>query len=341
MIKVYISGALTGIEKAAEVKAFYETIGSLCKDIGLQVYVPHLYTDPINNPDISPHLVCEKDKQQVTTSDLVIADLGSFSFDLGMELAYAETNGIPIILLYEEGKNISRFPRSIPTVIAEIEFKSYEDALTKLKNVLEQRVLHQIVNQPPHRPTWDEYFLMLAKLAATRSTCLAFPVGAVIVKDRQVLATGYNGSPSGSVHCTAQGFCYPGLSSCDASQTLPSRAIHAEANAIAQAAKHGISTSGGSIYVTLEPCISCLKLIISAGIREVFYETVFNSGEKALLRDSFTKDGLVTLKHIQLSETTAQRALLFLMRPTSVPRKSLPETVDFSAVIHANNIKSG
>ncbi len=168
------------------------------------------------------------------------------------------------------------------------------------------------------RPTWNEYFLMIAKLAATRSTCLAFPVGAVIVKDRQVLATGYNGSPSGSVHCTAQGFCYPGLSSCDASSTLPSRAVHAEANAIAQAAKHGISTDGASIYVTLEPCISCLKLIISAGIKEVFYETDFNSGEKLLVRDSFIKDGLVTLKKIQLSEETAKRAALFLLNPTSI-----------------------
>ena len=170
------------------------------------------------------------------------------------------------------------------------------------------------------RPTWDEYFLMIAKLAATRSTCLAFPVGAVIVKDRQVLATGYNGSPSGSVHCTAQGFCYPGLSSCDASSTLPSRAVHAEANAIAQAAKHGISTDGASIYVTLEPCISCLKLIISAGIKEVFYETDFNSGEKLLVRDAFIKDGLVTLKKIQLSEETAKRAALLLLNPTSIVR---------------------
>ncbi len=176
------------------------------------------------------------------------------------------------------------------------------------------------------RPTWDEYFLMIAKLAATRSTCLAFPVGAVIVKDRQVLATGYNGSPSGSVHCTAQGFCYPGLSSCDASSTLPSRAVHAEANAIAQAAKHGISTDGASIYVTLEPCISCLKLIISAGIKEVFYETDFNSGEKLLVRDSFIKDGLVTLKKIQLSEETAKRAALFLLNPTSIVRTKV-ETI--------------
>ncbi|MEP0777790.1 dCMP deaminase family protein [Microcoleus sp. ZQ-A2] len=153
---------------------------------------------------------------------------------------------------------------------------------------------------------------MLAKLAATRSTCLAFPVGAVIVKNKQILATGYNGSPAGSAHCTEQGYCYPGLSSCDASKTMPSRAVHAEANAIAQAAKHGISTDGASIYVTLEPCLSCLKLVISAGIREVFYETSFNSGESLLVRDSFIKETLVDLKQIHLSEKTANRAASFL-----------------------------
>ncbi|MCP2731001.1 deoxycytidylate deaminase [Limnofasciculus baicalensis] len=170
------------------------------------------------------------------------------------------------------------------------------------------------------RPTWDEYFLMLAKLAATRSSCLAFPVGAVIVKNKQVLATGYNGPPTGAAHCTDQGYCYPGLSSCDASKIMPSRAVHAEANAIAQAAKHGILTDGSSIYVTLEPCLSCLKLIISAGIKEVFYETSFNSGESLLIRDSFVKDGLVTLKEIHLSEITAQRATTFLLKPTSVAK---------------------
>ncbi|ACB49738.1 putative cytidine/deoxycytidylate deaminase [Crocosphaera subtropica ATCC 51142] len=171
------------------------------------------------------------------------------------------------------------------------------------------------------RPTWDEYFIMIAKLAATRSTCLAFPVGAVIVKDRQLLATGYNGSPSGTAHCTAQGFCYPGLDSCDSSSSLPSRAIHAEANAIAQAAKYGISTHGASIYVTLEPCVSCLKLIISAGIKDVFYETGFNKGEKALVRDAFLKDGLVNLTQIHLSSETAKRASIFLLNPTSVARE--------------------
>ena len=173
------------------------------------------------------------------------------------------------------------------------------------------------------RPTWDEYFLMIAKLAATRSTCLAFPVGAVIVKDRQVLATGYNGSPSGTAHCTLQGYCYPGLSSCDASKTMPSRAVHAEANAIAQAAKHGISTNNASIYVTLEPCLSCLKLIISAGIKEVFYETPFNSGDSILVRDAFIKDGLVYLQQINLAQDTAQRAATFLLNSTSVARDNI------------------
>jgi dCMP deaminase len=168
------------------------------------------------------------------------------------------------------------------------------------------------------RPTWDEYFLMMAKLASTRSTCLAFPVGAVIVKDRQLLATGYNGSPSGSSHCTSQGFCYPDLSSCNVSSSLPSRSVHAESNAIAQAAKHGISTQSSSIYVTLEPCLSCLKLIISAGIKTVFYETPFNAGEKAIVRDMFVNDGLITLQQISLSESAANRAALFLLNPTSI-----------------------
>ncbi|MBD2189661.1 deoxycytidylate deaminase [Pseudanabaena mucicola] len=167
------------------------------------------------------------------------------------------------------------------------------------------------------RPTWDEYFMLLTKLAAMRSTCLAFPVGAVIVKDKQVLATGYNGSPSGSVHCTTQGYCYPNMHNCTVNKDFPSRAVHAEANAIAQAAKHGISTEGASIYVTLEPCISCLKLVVSAGIREVFYETTFNKGNNAALCQSFVDEGLVMLKQIQVSPVIIQRANLFLSSPTS------------------------
>lgn len=175
-----------------------------------------------------------------------------------------------------------------------------------------------MTNLEENRPDWDEYFMMMAKLAATRSTCLAFPVGAVIVKNSQILATGYNGSPSGSIHCTAQGFCYPNLSTCADSKTIPSRAVHAEANAIAQAAKHGIATDDAIIYVTLEPCISCLKLVISAGIKKVFYETNFNSGEKLALRDSFINDGLVTLHQMKIREAIAKNSASFLTKPISL-----------------------
>ena len=160
-----------------------------------------------------------------------------------------------------------------------------------------------------NRPSWDEYFLLLAKLAATRSTCLATPVGAVIVKDQQVLATGYNGPPSGSAHCVSQGFCYPDLRRCDASKVLPSRAVHAEANAIAQAAKHCIPTNGAVIYVTLEPCLSCLKLIMSAGIQDVYYETSFNTSNNLAIREMFVQEQLVRLHQIGLSQSAIAKAI--------------------------------
>ncbi|MEG4497011.1 dCMP deaminase family protein [Microcoleus sp. F10-C6] len=154
---------------------------------------------------------------------------------------------------------------------------------------------------------WNEYFMMLARMTASRSTCLAPSVGAVIVKNKQVLAMGYNGAPSGSRHCTDQGFCYESLSSCSASKTLLSRAVHAEASAIGQAAQHGISTLGSSIYVTLEPYISCLKLVIAAGIRQIYYETSLITDENAELRDSFVVEGLINLQQVVLPPLSVQK----------------------------------
>lgn len=144
MKKLYISGALTGIEKPAEIKAFYESIALIAEEIGFHAYVPHVNTDPINNPDVSPRQVFETDKNQVSASDLVIAYVGYPSLGVGMELAYAEINSIPTILLYEKGKVISRFPRGIPTVISEIQFNEYKDALTQLKSVLQQWKLENV-----------------------------------------------------------------------------------------------------------------------------------------------------------------------------------------------------
>lgn len=106
--------------------------------MGLKSYIPHLKTDPINHPDINPRQVFKDDKHQVSLSSLVIAYLGLPSFGVGMELAYAETKNISIILLYETDKNISRFPRGIPTVFSEIKFNDYQDALNKLEKVLEE-----------------------------------------------------------------------------------------------------------------------------------------------------------------------------------------------------------
>jgi nucleoside 2-deoxyribosyltransferase len=136
MYKVYISGALTDVEDPKKCKLLYEKIGFLCEEIGLQAYIPHLHTDPVNNPEMSPRDIYEQDKRQVSDSDMVIAYLGSLSFGVGMELAYADTNNIPIIILYEIGKRVSRFPRGIPTVTAEIQFDEFQDALERLKDVL-------------------------------------------------------------------------------------------------------------------------------------------------------------------------------------------------------------
>lgn len=137
MRKVYVSGALTGVTDPA-VKAFYESIGSVCEDLGLDAYVPHLNTDPINNPDATPTCVFETDKDKVITSDLVIAYVGTPSLGVGMELAYAEANKIPIVLLSETGNHVSRFPRGIPTIVTDIAFDDYQDGLTQLKGALEQ-----------------------------------------------------------------------------------------------------------------------------------------------------------------------------------------------------------
>lgn len=140
--------------------------------------------------------------------------------------------------------------------------------------------------------------MQMAHYAATRSTCISRQVGAVIVKDKQIIATGYNGPASGLPHCSEQGFCYDGVPECGPSP-LPSRAVHAEANAIAQAARYGIATDGATLYVTLEPCLTCLKLVVSAGIRRVYYAEGFDKSTKQLPRDEMISRGLVEV--IQLS----------------------------------------
>jgi dCMP deaminase len=123
------------------------------------------------------------------------------------------------------------------------------------------------------RPSWDEYFMSIAKLTRERSTCLRRQVGAVIVNEKQIVATGYNGAPKGVPHCEEKGGCLR------QQMNIPSgerhelcRALHAEQNAIIQAATSGLSIEGSTIYITHQPCVICAKMIINAGIRKIIVE---------------------------------------------------------------------
>lgn len=122
-----------------------------------------------------------------------------------------------------------------------------------------------------HRPSWDEYFMKLAKEVATRTTCMRRAVGAVIVKERRILATGYNGVPTGLAHCAETGCLREQLGVPSGQKHELCRGLHAEQNAIIQAARYGINISGASIYVNTQPCVVCAKMLINAGIQEIVY----------------------------------------------------------------------
>ncbi len=119
------------------------------------------------------------------------------------------------------------------------------------------------------RPGWDEYFLEIAAIVSKRSTCLRRKVGALIVKDRRILATGYNGTPSGIKHCAEVGCLRTKLKVPSGQRHELCRGLHAEQNALLQAALYGISLRESMLYVTHQPCIICAKMIINAGIKEV------------------------------------------------------------------------
>ncbi|MBN2203979.1 MAG: cytidine/deoxycytidylate deaminase family protein [Thermoleophilia bacterium] len=121
------------------------------------------------------------------------------------------------------------------------------------------------------RPSWDEYFLQLARQAATRSTCLRRQVGAVLVRDKRILATGYNGAPRGVAHCLDVGCLRDELGIPSGERQELCRAIHAEQNAIIQAALHGVAIEGATLYTTLHPCVLCAKMLINCGVREIHY----------------------------------------------------------------------
>jgi dCMP deaminase len=120
------------------------------------------------------------------------------------------------------------------------------------------------------RPSLDEYFMEIASVVATRSTCLRHQVGAVIVKDKRILSTGYNGAPTGIPHCLETGCPRENVQSGYRHELC--RAVHAEQNAIIQAALHGVSTEDATLYCTHQPCVLCAKMMINARIKRVVYK---------------------------------------------------------------------
>ncbi len=121
------------------------------------------------------------------------------------------------------------------------------------------------------RPSWDEYFMEIVHVVKKRSTCLRRKVGALIVKDKRILSTGYNGAPTGLKHCEEVGCLRDELNVPSGERHELCRGLHAEQNAIIQAAYHGVNINGSTIYVTDQPCVICAKMIINAGIQRVVF----------------------------------------------------------------------
>ncbi len=144
------------------------------------------------------------------------------------------------------------------------------------------------------RIDWDQYFMVQAALLASRSTCKRLSVGAVLVRDKRIIAGGYNGSVSGDDHCIDEG-CYLRDGHCV-------RTIHAEMNAILQCARFGMSTDGASLYVTDFPCLQCTKSLLQAGIKEINYILNYNNDDYAMK--------LFKLKNVRLRQINLDQDIL-------------------------------
>jgi dCMP deaminase len=142
------------------------------------------------------------------------------------------------------------------------------------------------------RPSWDEYFMEIMRAVAKRSTCDRGRTGCVIAKDRQILVTGYSGSPKGFPHCDEAGHQLKTTIHEDGSQTVHCvRTAHAEQNAIVQAAKLGIPIAGATVYCRMTPCAACAKMIVNADIARVVCEKKYHAGGESeeMLRKAGTK----------------------------------------------------
>ena len=137
------------------------------------------------------------------------------------------------------------------------------------------------------RPSWTQYFMDITELVAKRSTCTRRAVGAILVKDKRILATGYNGAPTGVPHCAETGCLREKLNVPSGERHELCRGVHAEQNAIVQAAHHGVSIKGAILFCTNLPCSICAKMLINAGVRTIYYKSGYADDiSKEMLRDA-------------------------------------------------------
>ncbi|MFA6419336.1 MAG: cytidine/deoxycytidylate deaminase family protein [archaeon] len=154
------------------------------------------------------------------------------------------------------------------------------------------------------RPSWDEYFLGIAKMVGGRGTCDRIRLGCVVTKDKQILVTGYNGAPKGLPHCDEVGHLLKETIHEDGHKSLHcERTIHSEQNAICQAAKLGIPLEGGTLYLQMTPCLRCAMLIVNCGIKRVVAEKRYHAGAET---EQMFKDAGIEL--VTLDQNIAEYA---------------------------------
>jgi dCMP deaminase len=144
-----------------------------------------------------------------------------------------------------------------------------------------------------NRPSWEEYFMGITTLVAKRSTCRRRAVGAILVKDKRILSTGYNGAPSGIRHCLDIGCLREDMMVASGERHELCRGIHAEQNAIIQAAFHGVSIRGATLFCTNLPCVICAKMLINAGITKIYYQSGYAD---RLSNEMFEESGIEIIR---------------------------------------------
>lgn len=158
-------------------------------------------------------------------------------------------------------------------------------------------------NNPAKRPDWDAYFFAILDVVKQRSSCMRRHVAAVIVRDHHILATGYNGTPSGIDHCQNRGCLREQLGIPSGERHEMCRGVHAEQNAIVQAAVNGVSIKDATIYITHSPCIVCAKMLINSQIKRIIYQGDYPDAMSAQLLD---EAGIEVIKYIPQAESHAQ-----------------------------------